>query len=458
MNLAELRQRVFDQMDFNPDLQQYRDSVVRRLNDHYLRISDSAHWLFLQKETKIALKKEIEGVAATTTITVSSTNTRFVQVSGFTATKEMEGQTLIDTTNNKEHTIIRVYNALIIFIKDNWTGTTGSATGAFKIRFDRQKLPADCVEVMGYIDREADRGRLYQVSKKAAEYAYLDRDNTGDPLVIVDDDSFFGLAPINKPSLALGSTGVGGTIDLLDNTEYEYFYTLKAEGREGPPSEKVSIKTGTGSKIVISNLDDTRHYTESSKTITFQDSGISKFLYRRDKTNNGPTELIQILEATTTSHDDDQLFYGGLGQDAELGLGTTGSVVLTSPADKILYNQSGPRQHVRFWYTPSLDKNIDIRYHYRPPRLVSDHDAPIWPVQYHHILVYAVLEDMFLQMQATDQASVFRLRGEELMVQMRKRYLTRDEDRKRFQRFDRPRRFRVYGPASSVFGGADPNA
>jgi hypothetical protein len=87
MNLAELRQRVFDQMDFNPDLQQYRDSVVRRLNDHYLRISDSAHWLFLQKETKIALKKEIEGVAATTTITVSAANTREITLTGFTANK-----------------------------------------------------------------------------------------------------------------------------------------------------------------------------------------------------------------------------------------------------------------------------------------------------------------------------------------------------------------------------------
>ena len=453
MNLAELRQRVFDQMDFNPDLQQYRDSVVRRLNDHYLRISDSAHWLFLQKETKIALKKEIEGVAATTTITVSAANTREITLTGFTANKEMEGQTLIDTTNNKEHTIIRVFNSVKIFIKDNWTGTTGSAVAAFKIRFDRQKLPADCVEVMGYIDREADRGRLYQVSKKAAEYAYLDRDNTGDPLVIVDDDSFFGLAPISKPSLALGS-GAGGSNSLANSTEYEYFYTLKAEGREGPPSEKVSITTGTGSKIVISNLDDTRHYSISSgKNLSLLDSGISKLLYRRDKTNNGPTQLIQILEATTTSHDDDQLFYFSLGQDAELG-NSTGSVALTSPADTILYNQSGPRQHVRFWYTPSLDKNIDIRYHYRPPRLVSDHDAPIWPVQYHHILVYAVLEDMFLQMQATDQASVFRLRGEELMVQMRKRYLSRDEDRKRFQRFDRPRRFRVYGPASTTFNGA----
>jgi hypothetical protein len=307
--------------------------------------------------------------------------------------------------------------------------------------------------VLGYIDREADRGRLYQVSKKAAEYAYLDRDNTGDPLVIVDDDSFFGLAPINKPSLALGS-GAGGSNSLANSTEYEYFYTLKAEGREGPPSEKVSITTGTGSKIVISNLDDTRHYSISSgKTLAFQDSGITKLLYRRDKTNNGPAQLIQILESSETTHDDDQLFYFSIGQDAELGA-SNGAVALTSPADTILYNQSGPRQHVRFWYTPSLDKNIDIRYHYRPPRLVSDHDAPIWPVQYHHILVYAVLEDMFLQMQATDQASVFRLRGEELMVQMRKRYLTRDEDRKRFQRFDRPRRFRVYGPASTTFNGA----
>ena len=64
---------------------------------------------------------------------------------------------------------------------------------------------------------------------------------------------------------------------------------------------------------------------------------------------------------------------------------------------------------------------------------------------------------MFLQMQATDQARIFRARKLEMLNQMRKRYLSRDETRKRFERFDRPRRFRVnYGPATSSFGGSDP--
>ena len=180
-------------------------------------------------------------------------------------------------------------------------------------------------------------------------------------------------------------------------------------------------------------------------------------LYRRDKTNDGPAELIQILEASVTTHSDDQLFYGLLGFDMELSTtGSVGQVKLSSPADKIVYPNSGPRQHVRFHYTPSADKEINIRYHYRPLRLVSDHDAPKWPVQYHHILIYAVLEDMFLQMQATDQSQVFRARAEELLVQMRRRYLTRDEDRKRFQRFDTAKKYRNnYGPATTTFYGAN---
>jgi hypothetical protein len=62
MNVSEIRQRIFDQMDYFPDLQQYRDSVVRRMNDRYQELCDSAHWLFLQKEREITLRKAVEGV------------------------------------------------------------------------------------------------------------------------------------------------------------------------------------------------------------------------------------------------------------------------------------------------------------------------------------------------------------------------------------------------------------
>ena len=65
-SLKELIQRVHDQLDFDPDLQQYKDSIVRRINHHYLEICDNDHWLFLQKTADISLKKTVEGSSSAT--------------------------------------------------------------------------------------------------------------------------------------------------------------------------------------------------------------------------------------------------------------------------------------------------------------------------------------------------------------------------------------------------------
>ena len=91
MNIAEIRQRIYDQMDFNPDIQQYRDSIVRRINDHYHRINDSAHWLFLQKETRLQLRQNVTG-SDTVYFQVSSANTRAVTSasSGFNFSLEID--------------------------------------------------------------------------------------------------------------------------------------------------------------------------------------------------------------------------------------------------------------------------------------------------------------------------------------------------------------------------------
>ena len=83
MNVAEIRQRIFDQMDYFPDLQQYRDSVVRRINERYQEINDTAHWLFLQKEQPYTIRKDIIATTATydaatndVKMTVDGTNAR----------------------------------------------------------------------------------------------------------------------------------------------------------------------------------------------------------------------------------------------------------------------------------------------------------------------------------------------------------------------------------------------
>tara|TARA_R100001163_G_scaffold65446_2_gene62638 strand:- start:364 stop:1698 length:1335 start_codon:yes stop_codon:yes gene_type:complete len=440
MNINEIRQRIFDQMDFNPNLQQYRDSVVRRINDHYLQICDTAHWLFLQKESTIQLRKEQVG-SSSFNVQIETSNLRQVDTTAGTFSAEMVGQSFINTTSNKEFKIVRVKDSTRLFIDANWDGATGSEVQAFKIRFDRQLLPADCIEVLGYVDRNADRGRLFQIERKREEYAYLDRDSTGDSLVIVEDETFEGLVPINNPTLA--TSGTSGT--LSTHTKYEYKYTIYSEGREGPASEATFITTSTSTSINVTTIDNTGWYASSAASRT--DSGIAKYLYRRDITNDGPWLLIAILESTTTSYEDTKLYPDTIGY-RELQ-----NFAYKSIKDYIHFDESGPRQYVRFWYTPSDDKEIHIRYHRRPKQLVNDNDAPVFPKQYHIILVYSTLEDMFLQMQATDQAQIFRARKLEMVSQMRKRYLSRDDTRKRFERYDR-KRTRSIGSASTDFTGA----
>ena len=155
-----------------------------------------------------------------------------------------------------------------------------------------------------------------------------------------------------------------------------------------------------------------------------------------------------MLEGSVTSFVDTKLHHDNIGY-------YNGALTsYRSITDYIYYDEPGFRQYVRFWYTPDADKIIHMRYHRRPRPLVGDNDSPVMPKQYHNILVYATLEDMFLQMQATDQAQIFRARKLELLNQMRKRYLQRDDTRKRFERFDR-RRTKMVGTATTDFTGAN---
>ena len=56
------------------------------------------------------------------------------------------------------------------------------------------------------------------------------------------------------------------------------------------------------------------------------------------------------------------------------------------------------------------------------------------------------LQDMFLQVQDTAQSQLFERRANQMLVQLRRRYLAREDDNKKFGRFDRRRRtVNVYG-------------
>jgi hypothetical protein len=90
-------------------------------------------------------------------------------------------------------------------------------------------------------------------------------------------------------------------------------------------------------------------------------------------------------------------------------------------------NESGPRQYLRFWNTPKSDYVVEVRYHKRPYRLVKDSDAPEWPPQYHHYLVYAALRDICMQHGMLNHSSLYERRADEMLEAMKAKYLSRTD-------------------------------
>jgi hypothetical protein len=473
MNVKQIRQRIFDQMDYSPDLQQYKDSIVRRLNDRYQELCDSAHWLWIQKEAELILKPKVTGTTGLT-CTITSAEPRKVTVSGFKLNLQMEGQTFKDTDEGTSYTIVRVFSETVFFIDKYFEGVKDSAITTFEITFNRFPLPADNVEVLSYVDRGADRGKMLFISRGTEESVYLDYDNTGDPSTIVEDEFVMDEPPLGYncttqnserfQAINPGYTTSSGTVPnqslLKSGVIYEYKYTIYREGRESPPSDTVSIEFAPYNQydgIILKGMDDTGYFDVTTNPISpvTHDSGMMKMIYRRNVTFDGMWELIDTVKSNVTEYNDvtllniDQFKAGYPNEDLTF-------YQYTNTTDVIRFIEPGPRQYVKIWYTPSADKKIHIRYHYRPKALEADNDVPVLPTQYHAILVYLTLHDVFLQMQDTAQAQIFEQRAELMKRQMRRRYLARDDEPKRFSRFDRPRRFRnIYGPPSSNFSGAN---
>tara|TARA_R110000824_G_scaffold282389_1_gene470658 strand:- start:1582 stop:1851 length:270 start_codon:yes stop_codon:yes gene_type:complete len=82
----------------------------------------------------------------------------------------------------------------------------------------------------------------------------------------------------------------------------------------------------------------------------------------------------------------------------------------------------------------------------RPSRLVGYNDQPQIPPQYHVILVYKAVADLYLQYGQGQIAGIYDAKAEERMQQMKKRYLDRSDRLYRKGQFqEMPSRAYLYG-------------
>ena len=186
------------------------------------------------------------------------------------------------------------------------------------IEFRRYWLPSDCIEVLGIMDRglkttvhressnttttsqktAPKRGRIMFLDNLKEEYLFLDRDNSGDPVVAIEGESFFVDPPPAGPRLKtltssdwtslLGST-LTTRLGFEKGDTLEYCYTFIYAGVESPPSPVTSIKLdipegsfGTDCGVTLYGLIDTTGLSKINAA--FNDgtnTGMIKRIYRR---------------------------------------------------------------------------------------------------------------------------------------------------------------------------------
>lgn len=448
MNLSQLEQEVFDQMNYFPNLSTYKQFVRRNLNSQYQELCMERNWLFVERTVTFNVKKKVVGnVTGDVHIIVddvTALNPRKVLAVNFPLLPEMEGQILRDTDTKLEYTIIRV-EGTSFFIDNNWNGIKNGSTHIYnwEIEFVRYAMPVDCIEPLNFSSETDDWGKLGFLSRSRADSLYLDRDNEGDPIAVIDDEFRVDAAPI-KPLVVTTGSGPGLPTGFNHNQKYEYCYTIYREGRESPPSKSVLLKTPkTGNfAINVSNLDDTGFWRDATGAAK-KDSGMQKMIYRRDVTNEGRWTLIGTVDSITTTFPDTTFE-----PYATFSYKTDPIFRITNTTDIITLPNGAPYQNMQFWFVPDEDKPITLRYHYTPPDLKGDTDTPVFHRAYHLLLKYLVLIDMFAQANNDQQLVRWSQRADQLKVKMEGTYLQRDG-----QDIRRGRSDQYNGSRMSAFSG-----
>ena len=472
MNLKDMITEINSALDYNPDLKQYDDNLIRVINRHYLQVSSQYQWLFMQKKHIFTLRKDIkvEGVALNG---ITTDGSRVCSLSSSTGAgvlnlpEDIAGQVFL--LDNVEYLITHRRDARTFVVDQKIDAGTHTT---WTIKYTSYPMPRDSIEMLGIMDRGItqkeiisfqtdstvnvltgpNRGRFVFLDARKEEYLQLDRQDTGDSFVSVEEMHNTLRPPDYAPGITLRRTDSSGTdTTAIRNATYEYCYTFTFAGKESPPSPVVSVTIPDEGKHRISLkrlMDTSANYSD-----TTLDTGTGRYkkIYRRiavkptdlsivplDRLDEGmgPWRHIATVNEATVSFSDtfseltSSTVMSGTSFDSKIS--ESGDVF-----DSAHLNEIGPRQYLRFWYTPNADYPIEARYHRRPLRLVNDADTPQWPVQYHHYLVYAALKDICMQHGMVTTSQLYEQRATQLLERMKSKYLSRT-DRMHIRRgFDR---------------------
>lgn len=468
MNLSEIRSMIGSIIDYDPQVQSYKDEVNRIVNEIYLEFFTSQAWKFSQKSIDYYTHTDVIDTAAvinfqslsetilSAKITLSSnfflansnTPTRFGQIRREGDVLKITGAS--DDINNGLYIIDKVnadgINIEVSKYSSNsprhfFRGTAGT-TEVVTVSIEERhlKLPYDCMNILSVGIRNLEEagvgtnavGHVFALSRRDDEELGLRDDFVGTPTTWI---------PYDHPPSTVNRVvrdfipRSGKDFNVINATTgftawpagtYEFCVAYELHGNVGPKSDPISV--------VI----------DRRPTFTFQDTtklggfGLRKRIYFRIKSVEGLIvgqnheenfwrDLGAFTYASTTTASLGALVVEDTVTSYELPFTetwypfTTLNGLLQVPRETVVLDN---RWRIRLHPRPSTQTPMRIRYMYYPGKLLDDYDSPNSPTDTHRYLVYRACQELFVKHKNPNMALYYEKKADDEMRKCEKRYLS----------------------------------
>ena len=487
MNKGDIRTRVLEQVDWQPDQSTaFKAKVDRFINRAYQILSLEAPFLFFEDELKIVTAQDASQTTAVTTdrLNVNTTDKYVLERTYLTTTASTLTSWATDGTWDGRTIEVEKSDGTVVrrVIREIWTQISGPNTidrisidlpwdnasdtaMPYRIFTAEYYLPADLIELRS--------ARLFSSTHYSLEvstqydmerYEYLDYrgDESGRPYRIFRGKHFQIDAPTLAPAVAINTAGTnwfgpdpGGKFDYC----YTYVHgkrdtAVKNENDlyeplwESSPSPISATITHTGAAnariaLTLPNVDHIANFYQEF------DSGTSTVVDRPRKTHSGLRKRIYVRRyssivvsgmASTPVLESSEIFFllAEVDGDTEAYFHDGTDVPVYQHRLKATHGY----QSVRFWPMPDSRYEVDIRALRRPAPLVHDQDTPRLHPEAIDALIERILVLFYEAQGNPEMAGLANMRYDKLSGLMAKRYgnLNRLRPRKRAARVRRASR------------------
>lgn len=394
MNLAEMRDMVGSIVDYDPNVQTYRDEVNRVLNELYLDFFTDRPWKFAQETEELQIYKDVtvtDGVINVGANTITSASTPFLSwMEG--AIVEIRGAA---AANNGEYVIAKS-TAGILYL-EGFSSTENKPNTSVTIKQRFIDMPEDCSEVLALGIRspvEGTNAHFSYLSRARDEELSLLLSSTGLPTDWLIYDDVTMQQPVLQPTLeaAAGATwSTPGT--------YYVHYTFVHKNKESAPSPVATTTTALGGFVL------------NVPTPTVQNTGTNSGMFKRFylRTTNSQA----FYQVSNANIDETTLLINNLNVAADY----------LANARRLPEND-GHYKRVRLYPRQDTDYLIEVRFVYRPDRLIEDTDVPEFPPDHHRYLVYRACQELFVKHDNLQHSELYRRKADAELVRIQNLYLS----------------------------------